>query len=108
MAGSERIVVQHDVIRGERDRKPLWQCRLHEIVRIEAYKRNQIAVDLICFDIAFELDGEQWMATVHEDLAGWDSLIAAFRLLADFDRDWFAKVSQPPFTECRTVVYERL
>ena len=106
MQPAERIVIKGDHVGVERKRKPLWRCALSEIVRIDAYKRDQGTVDLICFDIWYETDGE-WMVTAHEDLEGWDDLTARLRELAGFDRDWFAKVSQPPFAECRTLVYVR-
>lgn len=107
MQSAERIVVGDAEVGVERKRRPLWRCALSDIVRIDAYKRDQITVDLICFDIWYEKDGESWMVTAHEDLHGWDELTERLRTLTGFDRDWFAKVSQPPFAECRTLVYVR-
>jgi len=45
------------------------------------------------------------MVAAHEDLEGWEELTACLRDLPGFDADWFANVSQPPFAECRTLVY---
>jgi hypothetical protein len=75
MQPAERIVIKGDQVGVERKRKPLWRCALSEIVRIDANKRDQGAVDLICFDIWYETDGE-WMVTAHEDLEGWEELTA--------------------------------
>jgi hypothetical protein len=47
------------------------------------------------------------MVTAHEDLEGWEELTACLRDLPGFDGEWFAKVSQPPFAEGRTLVYVR-
>lgn len=107
MQSAERIIARNDQVGVERKRKAIWRCGLSDIIRIEAYKRNQIAVDLICFDVWYEADGETWMATAHEDLDGWDDFTASLRALDGFDLDWFAKVSLPPFAECRTRVYIR-
>lgn len=107
MQSAERIVVTDSHIGVEHKRKAIWRCALSDIVRIDAYKRNQVVVDLICFDIWYEADGESWMVTPHEDLEGWDQLTERLRDLPGFDADWFAKVSQPPFAECRTLVYVR-
>ena len=84
MQPAERIVIKGDQVGVERKRKPLWRCALSEIVRIDAYKRDQGAVDLICFDIWYETDGE-WMVTAHEDLEGWEELTACLRDLPGFD-----------------------
>lgn len=103
----ERIFVRDGQVGVERGRDVLWRCGVADIVRIEAYKRDQGAVDLICFDIWYEADGGPWMVMAHEDLEGWEDLTARLRKLERFDPNWFAKVSQPPFAECRTVVYLR-
>jgi hypothetical protein len=107
MQSEERIIVSDGHVGIERKREPVWRCALSDIVRIEAYKRDQTVVDLICFDIWYEADGVSWMVTAHEDLDGWEDLTARLRDLEGFDGDWFARVSQPPFAECRTRVYIR-
>lgn len=107
MQAAERIVVRNDYVGVERKRQAVWRCALEDIVRIEAYKRDQTVVDLICFDIWYDADGETWMVTAHEDLDGWEELTTRLRTLDGFDAEWFAKVSQPPFAECRTRVYIR-
>jgi hypothetical protein len=106
MQPGERIVIKGDQVGLERKRKPRWRCALPEIVRIDADKRDQGAVDLICFDICYETYGD-WMASAHEDLESWEERTACLLDLPGFDADWFARVSQPPFPECRPLVYER-
>jgi len=107
MQAAERIVVGNGHVGVERRRQAVWRCALEDIVRIDAYKRDQTVVDLICFDIWYETGGESWMVTAHEDLEGWEDLTAQLRTLDGFDAGWFARVSHPPFAECRTLVYVR-
>jgi hypothetical protein len=50
--------------------------------------------------------GEQvW--TFHEELIGWDLLIAHLRGLPSFLSDWFVAVTQPPFATSETVAFSR-
>jgi hypothetical protein len=60
--------------------------------------------DLICCDI-FTADGA--VRTVHEEMPGFEGLIATFEQLSGFAVDWRDKVIKPAFVENRTVVYKR-
>lgn len=81
----------------------LSRLPLSEIDRVTFYKRDEIATDLICCNVA--IGDEVW--TFHEDLAGWGFLLAHLERLADFRSDWFESVSQPPFSASETVAFRR-
>lgn len=73
-----------------------------EILEIAAYKRDEITVDLICFDVT-AADGKIW--TYHEDMAGFGDLVAALERLPGFDASWRDKVVLPAFDRNWTVVW---
>lgn len=75
MHPAERIFIKGDQVGVERKRKRLRRCALAGIVHIDACRRDQGAVDLICFDIWYETDAE-WMVAAHEDREGWEELTA--------------------------------
>ncbi len=51
-------------------------------------------------------DGEQ-IRTIHEELPGFDALMARFETLPAFNRMWREEVILPPFAINRTVIYSR-
>jgi hypothetical protein len=67
------------------------------------YKRDLFTVDMICCEV--EARGKVW--TFHEEVAGWDELIAHLARLPGFREDWFSAVSSPAFAECRTAAFVR-
>jgi hypothetical protein len=74
--------------------------------RVEAFKRDLYALDLICL----ELRARGSWVEVNEEMEGWDLLLSAMheRLPGALDQaKLYAAVMQPPFAECRTVVFER-
>jgi hypothetical protein len=76
---------------------------LAEITQVTFYKRDRLTTDLICCDVAL---GDKVQA-FHEELAGWDLLIAHLRKLPQFRGDWFEAVSRPPFATRETVAFSR-
>lgn len=81
----------------------LARLPLMEIGKVTFYKRDEITTDLICCEV---MVGEQvW--TFHEELVGWDLLIAHLQGLPGFRGDWFAAVTQPPFATSETVAFSR-
>jgi hypothetical protein len=85
------------------DANLLARLPLREIGKVTFYKRDEITTDLICCDV---MVGEQvW--TFHEELIGWDLLIAHLRGLPSFLSDWFVAVTQPPFATSETVAFSR-
>lgn len=102
-----RIVVADDHFEVFRGGESLGGSRFDAIVSIEAYKRDELVTDLICFDILIAAELPMtWF--VHEEAEGWPELVEALQRLPGFNTDWHAKVSQPPFAECRVVIYDRL
>lgn len=67
------------------------------------YKRDEITTDLICCDV--EASGLVW--TFHEEMAGWDALIAHLSALPGFRSDWYAAVTGQPFATNETVAFAR-
>lgn len=76
---------------------------LYRIDRVRFYKRDEITTDLICCDV--EIAGRTW--TFHEDLKGWQMLVQHLERLPGFQADWFAVVSQPPFSTSETTAFSR-
>ena len=85
------------------DAKLLAELPLTDIARVTFYKRDELTTDLICCDV---LVGEQ-VRTFHEELVGWDALIDHLQRLPNVRGDWFAAVSQPPFSISETVAFSR-
>lgn len=80
---------------------------LDEVNAIIAYKRDELTTDLVCCDIVTGTgDGEQ-ARTIHEELPGFDAIMAHFETLPGFDRRWRNKVIDPAFATIRTVIYTR-
>lgn len=100
------IATDHDfaILRGGR---PVGSARWDDVLRIRAYKRDELTTDLVCLDVELQ-DGTTWF--VHEEVPGWeDFLDAAERALAGLQsfRSWFPEVAQPPFARSERVIYER-
>ena len=85
------------------DAELLDNLPLSDIQRVTFYKRDEITSDLICCDV--EIAGETW--TFHEDLNGWQVLVEYLECLPGFQTDWFAAVSQRPFSKSETVAFSR-
>ena len=81
----------------------LDQLPLATIDKVTFYKRDEIVTDLICCDIVM---GES-VRTFHEELPGWDALIQHLAKLPNFQTNWYASVSQPPFETSETVAFSR-
>lgn len=102
----ERIVVSADGFDVLRDSDLLGRVRFDDILSVEAYKRDELTTDLVCFDITTV--GElpvTWF--VHEEVPGWLELVKALQHLSGFDTTWPGKIIQPAFAESRTVIYDR-
>lgn len=80
-------------MRGRGIAQILETLPLSSIDTVTFYKRDEIATDLICCEVA--TSEKRW--TFHEDMPGWDALIAHLAGLSGFRDDWFAAVSQPAF-----------
>ena len=75
---------------------------ISDIVEIAAYKRDEVVTDLICFELRMA-DGSFW--TLHEEIAGFDDVVAAFERLPGFFVGWREKLVLPPFDRNWMVVW---
>ncbi|WP_439486574.1 hypothetical protein [Blastomonas fulva] len=102
----ERMLKKMNIMRGKTaagDRDVPSDLSLSSIDKVTFYKRDKIVTDLICCEV---VAADQFW-TFHEEIPGWDALIAHLSGLPGFRGDWFAAVSQPPFAPCETVAFER-
>ncbi|MEL7682821.1 hypothetical protein AAG594_00640 [Citromicrobium bathyomarinum] len=75
---------------------------LDTIESITFFKRDELTTDLICCEI--NANGQTHL--YHEEWEGWEDLIADLEGIDGFRRDWFSKVSQPPFSASRFLAFE--
>jgi hypothetical protein len=101
-----RIVLSENGFEVFRGNDLLWKVRYDDILSIEAYKRDELTTDLICFDVLVAGD-PPITGLMHEETTGWDDFVARLEQLPGFDSEWMAKVVQPPFAESRTIIYDR-
>ncbi len=81
-----------------------WEIRWQEIIEIAAWKRDLVAVDLIC--LGFRWAGSEVYKEVDEETEGWDALIKQIRHRygAD-DREWWREVAFPAFATNLTTIW---
>lgn len=77
---------------------------ISDIVKIAAYKRDEVVTDLICFELRMA-DGSFW--TLHEEIAGFEDVVAALERLPGFFVGWREKVVLPPFDRNWMVVWTK-
>lgn len=76
-----------------------------EVSAIVAYKIDELTTDLVCCDIVTGSgDGEQ-IRTIHEEIPGFDTVMAHFEALPGFNKQWRDAVILPPFATNRTTIY---
>lgn len=80
---------------------------LHEVSEIIAYKIDELTTDLICCDIMTASGDGQKIRTIHEEIPGFDALMARFETLRGFNPEWREAVILPPFATNRTTIYNR-
>ena len=102
-----RIQVDRDaftLVGGEPEAPPI---ALGDIEQVTFFKRDELTTDLICCEITVSPDkgGKTWL--LHEEVPGWNDLVALLERLPGFNRDWFGTVVQPAFAENRTVVFQK-
>jgi hypothetical protein len=82
-----------------------FALKWHEVVRLEVFKRDVWAVDLICLAIVLAENKE---VEINEEMKGWEPLVRKLpEYLSgckEFD-DWYDVVARPPFKENLTVIY---
>lgn len=85
------------------DANLLGQFPLTDIAKVTFYKRDEITSDLIGCDVVAA--GRAW--AFNEEHVGWDLLLQHLYKLPNFQTDWYAAVSQPPFSTSETVAFSR-
>jgi hypothetical protein len=78
-----------------------------DIVRVEVFKRDMYAVDLIC--VTFHLSAEKSLE-INEDMDGWESLmqkLPEYLPGCQTFGDWFTEVAFPAFKRNLKVIYRR-
>jgi hypothetical protein len=83
--------------------KYAFQASWSDIRRIIGYKIDMFSWDEIRMD--FELVGGT-VVVVTEESAGFGDLMKEVERRFPSVVGWYAKVSQPPFAECRTVLHD--
>jgi hypothetical protein len=91
------------VLAGVDPEKP--PVTLNDVEQVAFFKRDELTTDLICCEITLSADQSARTLFLHEEVPGWNDLIALLEHLPGFDRDWWAKVAKPPFVENRTVAF---
>lgn len=81
--------------------------RWKDVVKLEAFKRDLFAVDLICLAICLN---DNTVVEINEEMDGWEPLMLKLpeylSRCKEYD-GWFDVVAQPPFKENLTVIYRR-
>ncbi len=81
-------------------------CVWAQVLRVKALKRDFFAVDLVCLDFTTESGS----ISADEEMAGWESLIAALPIALGRVKpaaDWLSEVQQTAFSSNETLVYDR-
>jgi len=77
---------------------------LDSVERVEFFKRDRVTTDLICCRVTF--GGDHWLEW-DEDMPDWRGMLALLERLPGFDRNWYSKVSQPPFEPSYHIAFAR-
>jgi len=80
---------------------------LDEVSAVVVYKIDELTTDLICCDIVTSSGEGEQIRTIHEELPGFENLMARLEALPGFNRKWREAVTLPPFAESRAIIYER-
>ena len=80
---------------------------LDDVSAVVAYKIDEFTTDLVCCDIVTGSGDDEQIRTVHEELPGFDDLMACLEALPGFDPKWREAVVLPVFAENRTIIFKR-
>jgi hypothetical protein len=99
------ISISSDGFTFQKDRKNPIQVKWNDIEKIEAYKADQLATDLIC--LAFQCSGFDFLIQLHEEMKGFDDLKKSIESRFDIDADWWGRTAFPPFDVNRSVIWSK-
>jgi hypothetical protein len=104
-----RLVVDSTGVSILQENKPTERILWREIIQIQAYKKDLITEDLVCWDFTVDANQSGPTYTLHEEMVGFEELDAKLgKVIPAFDRKWREKVILPPFAQSRTTIYQRV
>jgi len=80
---------------------------LSSVLKVLAYKRDELTTDLICFDVTTDAAGGARTWLFHEEQPGFEEIARELALLPGFLTDWRDHVVKPAFASCEIVLYSR-
>ena len=76
-----------------------------EIEKIDAFKRDLLTEDQICLEIHVN----KKLFYCSEDFEGWTEFGSELKIqLVELEKNWFSKISQPPFEGSRITIFPKL
>lgn len=102
----ERLEISDDglaLFEGDRE---VYSFRWSDVSKVETYKRDLFAVDMICLD--FTVDKDQSVYMTHDDMNGFNELTSQLtRHFPSIAPDWWSRVAFPAFATNHGILYER-
>jgi len=87
------------------DGTTLINIKWDEIEKIDAFKRDLLTEDQICLEIHVS----KKIFYCSENFEGWVKFEKELKnQLSELDKNWFSKVTQPPFEESRITIFPKL
>lgn len=80
---------------------------LSDIQKVEFYKIDEIATDLICCEISYIEERLAKALIFNEEDDDFGSLDRQLASLVSYDTDWRSKVVHPPFEHCHHIAFQR-
>ena len=100
-----RLSVTDDGVSLFADDQPAWTFQWTEVTRIDTYKRDLFAVDMICLD--FMVATRQLTFSTDDQMQGFDLLCRQLRhVFPSIAPDWWLQVAFPAFAIRHSVLYE--
>lgn len=83
----------------------VWTFRWEEVTRVDTYKCDLFAVDMICLD--FFVASRQLTYSVDDEMLGFDILCEQIRrFFPSIEAGWWSQVALPPFATQHSILYE--
>ena len=80
---------------------------LSDVLKVVAYKRDELTTDLICFDVITDAGSNLETRTFHEEQPEFEKIVGELAALPGFLHEWRERVVLPPFSPCETIIYSR-
>ena len=106
MTTKRQLILTSEGLSMKADGAIVFQFRWADVSRIETYKWDLFATDLIC--LGFTVDSKQVTYEVDEEMSGFSELRDSMRShFPSIPEDWWGVVAQPPFATNLRLLYER-